>query len=139
MEEPKLKTVHKHDTNKNEHVQDVHQDGRGEEPTRLQRGYILTLAKSVGLRVDVTKIESKEQASRAIDRLKLLNSRMNGSSFHDDSRDSRAAFGMVTKLMFRRYSAQQRDPLKWKQFWKDVTKFYRRYLEEQEHAIAKTR
>ena len=66
-----MKTVHKHDTPKTEDAPHVHQDGRREEPSRLQRGYILTLAKSVGLKVDVTKIESKEQASRAIDRLKL--------------------------------------------------------------------
>ena len=64
-----------------------------------------------------------------------MNSKMNGISHHEESRDQSAAFGMVTKLMFRRYSHQQRDPLKWKQFWKDVAKFYRRYLEEQEHAI----
>ena len=129
MEEEVLNSVQKHDT----------EDRRGSEPSRLQRGYILTLAKSVGLKVDVSKIESKERASRAIDSLKLLNRRMNGTAFHDQERNRRAAFGLATKLFFKRYSDQQRDPLKWKQFWKDVQKFYRRYVREQELAVVDSR
>ena len=93
---------------------------RGEEPIGFK-----PMEDSVGLKVDVSKIETKEQASRLIDRLKLLNHRMNGTTVHDDSRDRRVAFGMATKLFFTRYSDQQ----KWKQFWKDGHTFYRQYLQ----------
>ncbi|MDA2927108.1 transposase [Acidobacteria bacterium AH-259-G07] len=52
-------------------------------------------------------------------------------------RDKRIAFGMATKLMFRRYREQQRDPLKWKRFWKDVNILFKAYLEEQERAVTR--
>ena len=42
---------------------------------------------------------------------------------------------MVTKLMFSRYRQQQKDPLKWKGFWKDVNILFVTYLEHQEEAV----
>ena len=50
-------------------------------------------------------------------------------------RDRKVAFGMATKLVFNRYRGQQRDPLKWKRFWKDVRKFHRAYEREQQLAV----
>ena len=111
------------------------ESGSRNEPTERQIGYIQSLAQRTGLQLDVSKIRDRDQASRMIAHLKLLNARMNGNRFRDDGRNRKVAFGMATKLIFRRYSEQQKDPTKWKRFWRDVHSFYDAYQEQQELAV----
>jgi len=104
-------------------------------PSEKQKAYMITLARTVGLRFNVSKIRDKAKASQLIERLKALNRQMNGKSLEAELRDKRVAFGMATKLVFRRYQEQQKEPMKWKRFWADVEAFYRTYTEEQEKAV----
>lgn len=137
MEEAVLENVHTDEAD--EQWNKYHEtNGKGiaakPKPSEKQKTYIVSLAKTVGLKVDVSTIRDKESASRFIERLKQLSSQMNGNGHAHELRDKRIAFGMATKLMFRRYSEQQKDPTKWKRFWKDVHAFYKAYQEEQELA-----
>ncbi|MBI4454763.1 MAG: hypothetical protein HY644_02570 [Acidobacteria bacterium] len=106
-------------------------------PTEAQRIYIASLARDAGLKVDVSGIPDRKAASLFIERLRLLNRRMGNSS--DDNRDRKVAFGLATKLIFRRYLDQQKDPRKWKRFWKDVYAFYGEYCRHQQLATVGSR
>ena len=99
-------------------------------------GSALLSLPAVGLTFDVSRIQTREQASALIEKLRLLGRCMNGRGYDAELRDRRVAFGMATKLVFRRYREQQRDPTKWRRFWKDVECFYRSYQEQQELAIS---
>lgn len=135
MEEAVLERIQKdkEDRQWDKYHANVGQKNGKDKPSEKQRAYIAALGRTAGLNVDVSKIEDSEQASRLIERLKLLASRMNGNGF--DLRDKRVAFGLATKLVFRRYCEQQKDPTKWKRFWKDVNLFYTAYQKHQELAV----
>lgn len=104
-------------------------------PSEKQIAYIVSLARSVGLRIDIAKIDSNLKASSLIERLKMLSRRMNGYSAINGLRDKKVAFGMATKLVFKKYLDRHRDYRKSKSFWKEVEEFYRQYQEKQDIAI----
>lgn len=102
-------------------------------PSERQKAIVSALAHDVGLEIDVGKLRSSEQASRLIDRLRILARRMNGA---ERTHNPRAAFGMVVKLFFHRYVQLQRDPTKQPEFWQEVRRFYETYEREQELAMS---
>jgi len=113
--------------------------GYVDEPSARQKAYIQALARTAGLKMDVSTIGDKAKAARIIDSLKLLSGRMNGNS--SDVRDKRVAFGMATKLVFASYAGRERDISKWnpKKFWDEVRSFYADYLQQQELAVVGSR
>lgn len=104
-------------------------------PSEKQIAYIVSLARSVGLRIDIAKIDSNLKASSLIERLKMLSRQMNGYSAMNELRDKKVAFGMATKLVFKKYLDRHRDYRKSKSFWKEVEEFYRQYQEKQDIPI----
>lgn len=139
MQEAVLDRIQKEKTEdewKKFHNEEANGKAGNAEPTPQQKGYIAALARAAGLSVDVSKVRDRQSASTLIERLRLLARRSNGNGFDAEQRDRRIAFGMATKLVFRRYLDQQKDPAKWKQFWKDVHAFYKSYQTEQEAAVA---
>ena len=48
-------------------------------PSEKQIAYIVSLARSVGLRINIDKIDSNTKASSLIERLKMLSRQMNGN------------------------------------------------------------
>lgn len=112
-----------------------HERNGQEKPTEKQKAYILALGRTVGLLVNVDKIPDRQKAGELIQKLQRIRGQMNGNSHAPEIRDKRIAYGMATKLLFKRYLDQQRDPLKWKRFWQDVEGFYREYERHQETAI----
>lgn len=107
----------------------------GSSASERQKAYIVTLARTVGLRMDISKVQSRDEASRLIENLKLLSRRMNGNGFSTDLRDKRVAFGMATKLVFRKYMDRHKEVRRSKKFWQEVQQFYRDYQQNQEIAI----
>ena len=108
------------------------------EVSQKQKRYIFVLAKSVGLKIDVSKITDRQQAHLLIERLKLLDKQMNNGegkkTFDAELRDRKVAFGLATKLLFRRYAENEKAMMA-KQFWSDVHRFYRAYEEQQKVAV----
>jgi len=104
-------------------------------PTQRQIAYIVSLAKTVGLKVKLERIDSTTKASSLIERLKMLSRQMNGYSAVYESRDKKVAFGMVTKLVFKKYLDSRKDYRKLKGFWKEVEELYRQYQKNQERII----
>ena len=70
-------------------MEEIVMEERMRRPSLGQKTYITALARRAGLKVDVPKIESQEKALRLIEQLRLLNRRMNGSSFENEIRDYR--------------------------------------------------
>lgn len=98
-----------------------------------QRRYIYFLARNVGLKVDVSKIGTREQASACIDRLKQMNANNGNKTPVDwELKDRKTAFGLATKLVFSLYVDRGRNPATTEGFWKDVYKFYQQHQEKQE-------
>ena len=113
-----------------------YREGQGKDerkPTEKQIAYIVALGRAVGIKIHTDKIASNSQASAMIERLKYLNLSMNGNN-GSDLRDKRVAFGMSTKLIFRRYADKEKDFRKSKKFWQDVRAFYQEYQDHQEKA-----
>lgn len=104
-------------------------------PSQKQIAYIISLAKSVGIRINIEKIDSNTKASSLIQKLKLVSQQINGSNGYE-LRDKRVAFGMATKLVFRKYMDMHKDYKKSKSFWKEVEELYQQYQERQKTAIA---
>ena len=108
-----------------------------EKPSQRQLEYIAVLAEETGSQVDMATIPTGHDPSRLIEELKAkrngANDVRNGNGA--DLRDRGIAFGIATKLVFKRYSDQQKDPKKGKRFWKDVEAFYRAYQQQQEKAV----
>ena len=104
-----------------------------EQPSEKQKQYILALARTAGLKVDMSSIADREKAARLIERLKLLVAKM--TTEDGSMRDRRVAFGLATKLVFQLYVEQSRSPLKYKRFWRDVLGLYTEYLKQQEFAV----
>lgn len=96
-----------------------------------QLSYIEALAREAGVKVNLEPIETSAQASKVITRLKQLSGQKPGV----DLRDSRVAFGMATKLVFKKYADSHRDYRKAKSFWREVREFYLAYQREQESAV----
>ena len=97
-----------------------------------QLNYIEVLAKEAGVKVNLDKIETSDQASKVITRLKQLSGKPEGGV---DLREKRIAFGMATKLVFKKYADSHRDYRKAKGFWREVREFYLAYQREQESAV----
>ena len=108
-----------------------------EKPSQRQLEYITLLADEMGSQVDLAAVQTGQEASQLIENLKAKKNGVNGFRNGNgvELRDKRVAFGMATKLVFKRYSDQQKDPKKWKRFWKDVEAFYRAYQEQEEKAM----
>lgn len=106
-------------------------------PTERQLEYIGILSRSVGLKFDVSKIQTGQQASQLIERLKQLDGQMNGKSrsVENELRDKRVVFGMATKLVFKKYMDSHRDYRKSKSFWREVESFFQEYQLRQESAV----
>lgn len=117
------------------HEMEAKREGNGQPPSARQIAYIRALAKSVGIEVEAAALEDMEKASAYIEKLRELARQMGGSSYDAEMRDKRVMFGMVTKLVYRRYCDQQKNPGDLKQFWRDVHAFYKRYQAEQEAAV----
>ena len=98
-----------------------------------QLNYIEVLAREAGVKVNLDKIETSDQASKVITRLKQLSGKPEGGV---DLRERRIAFGMATKLVFRKYMESHRDYRKVKSFWKEVEAFFRDYEKAQETAVS---
>lgn len=105
-------------------------------PSRKQLAYIEALSREAGVKVNLERIESSEQASRLIEALKQMSGRASGNGV--DLRDKRVAFGMATKLVFKKYTDGHRDYRKAKGFWNEVEQLYRAYQEKQEQAVRGT-
>ena len=56
---------------------------------------------------------------------------MNGFNNGNEIEDKKVAFGMATKLVFKKYLDRHKDYRKLKVLWKEVEEFYRRYQERQ--------
>jgi len=110
------------------------QEREERKPTEKQIAYIVALSRAVGMKVNTEKIGSNSQASALIEKLKLINQRINGNG-GTDLRDKRVAFGLATKLISRRYADKEKDFKKSRKFWQDVRSFYEEYLEQQEQVV----
>jgi hypothetical protein len=107
-------------------------------PSDRQKTYILTLAKTVGMKVDIATIRDKASASRFIETLKVLSTRMHGHAgprYDGDVRDKRIAFGMAAKLIFRKYLDRHKEFRRSEKFWNEVDEFYREYQRRQNTAL----
>lgn len=106
------------------------------EPSDRQKSYIVDLARDVGMKIDITKIDNRQKASKLIDNLEGLkrkgNVKQNGVS---EVRDKRIAYGMATKLVFKKYTDRHKEIRKSKKFWQEVNDFYNEYLKQQGEAI----
>jgi len=100
-------------------------------PTDKQMAFIVALARKLGMKIDIAKISDKKTASQVIEKLKNMSAQIKGNSGGDYAGKG-AAFGMATKLVFRRYCDLMKDPLNSNRFWLDVNYFYKRYQEFQE-------
>jgi len=117
-------------------VYKTQQKGKNSEPSKKQKTYILTLARMAGVRVDIARVTSRAKASEVIEKLKGMNSKpvalpVTNTATNVDEREKRIAFGLATKLMFRRYSDHNWNPASDKDFWNDVAKLYSAYLTNQ--------
>ena len=104
-------------------------------PTHKQIAYIVSLSRTVGLKINIDRIDSTIKASSLIERLKMLSMQMNGNSSVYERRDKKVAFGMATKLVFKKYIDSHKDYRKLKGFWKEVEELYKQYQEKQERAV----
>jgi hypothetical protein len=105
------------------------------EPTGQQKAYLSFLAKAAGVEVDVSKLKSRAEASRLIDSLKRRRSQKTGKSMNE-LRDRKVAFGMATKLVYRKFLDSHYTPGKSERFWKEVSDLFREYEKHQEAAIS---
>lgn len=103
-------------------------------PSPKQIAYIISLAKTVGLRINIEKIDNTVKASSLIEKLKTLSRQIN-NGFDNGARDKKVAFGMATKLVFKKYLDMHKDYRKAKSFWKEVDELYKQYQAKQEIAI----
>ncbi len=79
MEEAVLERIRKDETDEqwNKYHETVNEAQKAkEEPIERQKTYILGLAKTIGLKMDVSNIEDTEKAARIIEVLNLLKRRM---------------------------------------------------------------
>jgi len=114
----------------------VEKNNSVKKPSERQIAYIVSLAKTVGLRIDIGRIDNIAKASSIIERMKMLSRirQLNGFNNGNEIRDKRIAFGMATKFIFKKYLDWHKDYRKLKGFWKEVEEFYRQYQERQEMA-----
>ena len=135
MEEVVLERIEKDasDEQWNEYQSAKRDGGQGISPR--QRTYIVALAREAGLSVDASQVRTREEASHLIERLKALNGTANGKSFDPELRDKRVAFGMATKLVFKKYMDRHKEVRRSKKFWHEVVEFYTEYQKQQESAV----
>ena len=104
------------------------------ESTEKQLNAIRKLARATKSSINLSKIASKQEASKIID--ELIAKRNGGSqNSNSDSRDRKAAYGLAVKLVLKRYQQLNIDYKKSGSFWKDVDEFYQQYLQHQDRAI----
>lgn len=137
MEEVILEKIEKNEADEkwNKHNEAEAKENGEVQPSKRQKAYIEALARSVGLKVDVSKMGNREEASRLIENLKLMNRRTNGNGFDSALRDKRVAFGMATKLVFKKYMDRHKEVRKSKKFWQEVEELYREYQSHQESVV----
>ena len=103
-------------------------------PTEKQLNAIRKLARATKSSINLSKLASKQDASKIID--ELIAKRNGGSQNNNsDSRDRKAAYGLAVKLVLKRYQQLNIDYKKSGDFWKDVDDFYQQYLQHQDRAI----
>jgi hypothetical protein len=106
----------------------------GDMPTEKQLAVIRRLAKKANSNVDLSKVTTKQEASKVIEELIAKNG--NGNNVNqNDCRDKKVAFGLAAKLVFCKYKEQKMDFLKSDAFFKEVEEFYQKYTEHQDRAI----
>ena len=107
-----------------------------DKPTEKQLNAIRKLARATKSSVNLNNITSKQEASKIIDALiEKRNGKSNSNINNNELRDKRVAYGMATKLVFRKYQQLNIDYKKAENFWKDVDDFYKQYLQHQDRAI----
>lgn len=110
------------------------------EATAKQKAYIRGLAAARGIRVDLTSIDTREKASRVIERLKGADAGQSNGRVHKraannvDVRDRKVAFGLATKLVAHRYAVQNRA-INTPRFWEEVEQLHKAYEARQEVAL----
>lgn len=108
-------------------------------PSQKQKTYIFALARTVGMRIDVSNLD-KKKASELIDRLKTLSQKKNGNGNGYENnfqeRDKRIGFGMATKLIFQKYLELHLKNRGSKEFWEEVEEFYKEYQKHQEGTVS---
>ena len=112
--------------------------GHSEKPSERQKSYIVGLSRRVGLKINIERVQDREAASRLIEQLRTLHGRANGNGYQQSSelRDKRVAFGMATKLVYRKWVETHYTPGKSKRFWKEVSDLFREYEKHQETALS---
>ena len=98
-------------------------------PTEKQLAAIRRLASVTKSSVNLSKIASKREASKLIER--LIAKRNGGAERHSwEVKDRKCAYGLATKLVFKRYLQIGRDYMGAKErFWKEVDELYTEYVE----------
>ena len=96
-------------------------------PTEKQIDYLLALAESVGVRVDVSNVKEKHTASEIIDALKVLRQHGLGKSEAAASgHGQNPGFDIATAIVSQSYGRRGLNPAMAETFWKDVKTFPRR-------------
>ena len=107
-----------------------------DKPTEKQLNAIRKLARATKSSINLNKIASKQEASKIIDALiEKRNGKSSYSNNNNGCRDRKVAYGLATKLVFRKYQQLNVDYKKAENFWKDVDDFYKQYLRNQDRAI----
>jgi len=102
-------------------------------PTEKQLDAIRKLARATKSSINLNKITSKQDASRVIDALIERLNRTRNNNANNELRDKKVAYGLATKLIFRKY--QQLNLEFGDDFWKEVDEFYREYQKHQDRAL----
>jgi len=112
--------------------------GKLEKPSEKQKSYIISLGRRVGLKINIERVQDREAASRLIEQLRTLRGRVNGNGYQQSNvlRDRQIAFGMATKLVYRKWIDLHHNPRKSKRFWDEVTELFGEYEKHQETALS---
>jgi len=106
------------------------------EPTEKQLNAIRKLARATKSSVDLNKITTKQEASRILDELIAKRNAKSNSNNGNELRDRKAAYGLATKLVFRKYiEFNNRDYREGSEFWKEVDELYQQYLQHLDRAV----
>ena len=107
-------------------------------PSERKKSYIVGLSRRVGLKINIERVQDREAASRLIEQLRTLHGRVNGNGHQQSSelRDRKVAFGMTTKLVYRKWVDLHHNPGKSERFWKEVVELFTEYEKHQETALS---
>ena len=111
--------------------------GAAESPTEKQIDYLLALAESVGVRVDVSNVKEKHTASEIIDALKVLRQHGLGKSeAATGGHGWKLGFDIAMTIVARSYANRRINPAMAETFWDDVKAFHATYQAKAAQQIA---